>query len=372
MDGAVSADIASIPLSPAGSYTDTITPDSITLSVTATMDLVIGDNTGTTSACTVENTNDLHCPYTVTTDDAETVGVSLNANAITLAAGASLTNTDTGLALGLDHAARQFVGQLVNAADAQPTVLSITFDDPPGAKKTFDKSYDGSETIPVSVQFSAEVEIVAPNANDRAGVALQIGDVERVAQGCAAAGDDATTVNCSYVVGGDDVDDDGISIPADPLRFDYGGVIRGSGGGATVDPTFGGVAADAARTVNTSVPKIYYIMSSHWIDHRPFLPGDILTFHVLTSYFNSGVDADRSYTPTGPEHSIKVNPRPKITRIFPRTYPGQPPTRKNTGDVVAFIVDFDHPVRLVYSSTHLKLKIGNATQECPVLFSSQL
>ena len=174
--------------------------------------------------------------YTVQAADRDEDGISIPANALILDGGT--IRGPEGADADLTHAAVAAErGRKVSGSSVSPpAVKEISFDSSP----LRDDTYELGETIGVLVVFD---RVVATTGSPR--VALIIGTQTRHAAS-ASAPFDSSRLHFSYTVQAADLDEDGISIPANALILD-GGTITALDGTTDADVSHGAVAADPAR-----------------------------------------------------------------------------------------------------------------------------
>ena len=134
---------------------------------------------------------------------------------------------------------------------AEPRVTSVTFDNSPASGDT----YGQGETIRVRVTFNRRV-VGARSVGSLSAIELTIGRHARQARWSSGGVNPLDSMFFSYTVQDDDLDADGISIPANAISLN-GGTIRAVG--IDADLTHDAVAADSARKVDgsaTSAPRL--------------------------------------------------------------------------------------------------------------------
>ena len=173
------------------------------------------------------------CRYTVAVGDADTDGISIVANKLTLNGGT--INDAHGNAATLTHdAVAADHGHKMDAVG--PTVSSIAITSDPGN----DDTYGVGDSIEVTVTFNEEVTVTgAPQLE------IDVGGTAKTASYSSASG---ATVVCSYTVAVGDADTDGISIVANKLTLNGGTINDAHGNAATL--THDAVAADTGHLVS--------------------------------------------------------------------------------------------------------------------------
>ena len=181
----------------------------------------------------------LYFSYSVQAEDRDDDGISIPANALLLN-GATITAANGSTRADLTHSAvaAEGGGEVNGSLVTQPRVTGISFSFPEQRD-----TYARGETIEVRVRFNRTVTV---SGTPRA--ALTIGAHMRNAAYSESLGDYAIF---RYVVQEDDLDEDGISIPANALLLN-GGSITAADGSTDADLTHGAVAADPTRMVDGS------------------------------------------------------------------------------------------------------------------------
>ena len=163
----------------------------------------------------------LYFRYQVQSEDRDTHGIGIAANALALNGGSirSESGTDADLGLGI-HAALNFTDHRVDGSVAiAPEVSGVEFYGSPSRGTT----YRAGEFITVSVRFTSRVE-----ATGSPRLALTVGNRTRHASYWAPSRG-RTILFFRYQVQPGDVDTDGIGIAANALTLN-GGSIRSEGG----------------------------------------------------------------------------------------------------------------------------------------------
>ena len=188
------------------------------------------------------SSHSLRFQYTVQAGDRDEDGISIPANALSLAGG-TITAADGTTAADLTHEAVAPEGaSKVNGSDVTPPqVRAIRFGYSPPARGD---TYELGETVEVELEFDRAV-----TATGAPQVALTVGTETRHA---AFRGWGTQTLHFDYTVQAGDRDEDGISIPANALALN-GGSITAADGTTAADLTHGTVTADGDRKVNGSL-----------------------------------------------------------------------------------------------------------------------
>ena len=204
----------------------------------------------------IRSENALHFYYSVQPSDVDTDGFSVPADALILNGG-SIKDVD-GNDADLTHDAlpddpdHKVDGML----GAVPTVRYVSF---PSASAPKQEVYTAGETIIATVQFQRNVRVTGTPQ-----ITLQVGAQERRADymprrrlaellppshGFHLPGEGGFYLGFGYVVQPSDVDDDGVSIPANSLILN-GGSIRGEGDGTDADLSHDAASGGYQRRVD--------------------------------------------------------------------------------------------------------------------------
>ena len=202
------------------------------------------------------SSHSLRFQYTVQAGDRDEDGISIPANSLARGGG-TITAPDGKTDAVLTHDAVAPDGaSKVNGSDVTPPrVRGIRFGYSPPARGD---TYELGETVEVEVEFDRAVK-----ATGNPLVALTIGTETRHA---AFRGWGSQALYFEYTVQEGDRDEDGISIPANPLSLN-GGTITAADGTTDADLTHGTVAAESGRKVSGSLAtppavKDIYVSSS--------------------------------------------------------------------------------------------------------------
>jgi len=230
--------------SDAGTDRTYATGDTITVAVTYNQAVEIDTTDGTPSlavtigddarAATYAGINSaktvLSFSYTVVSEDSDQDGVSIGANSLALNGG-SITAEDDGADALLVHAALPTqAGHLVNKI---PLIVTdgVQITSTPASGDT----YQLGETITFTVTFDSDVEVDTTDGTP--SLAVTLGNSNRQAAYTAT---DATKriLTFSYTVASDDLDEDGLSVPANALALN-GGTIKHTTTGKDADLSHG-------------------------------------------------------------------------------------------------------------------------------------
>ena len=182
-------------------------------------------------------TDTLTFSYTVRNGDTDDDGVSVDANALRLPAGASIADVN-GLTAAIEHGA--LADQPGHKVDAiAPGIESVAITSTPAS----DDAYLIDETIEVTVTFSEDIATDGTPTLD-----LMVGDGVRAA--ACAQGSASTQLTCSYTVVANDFDPDGISVDENMLK---GTITDMVGNPATL--THEALEDDPAHKVYAAAPE---------------------------------------------------------------------------------------------------------------------
>ena len=153
-----------------------------------------------------------------------------------------------------------FAGPAATLAEAQstvPRIQSVSFANSPGRGDTFELG----EKIEVTVRFDRTVELASTTLK----LALTVGDSTRYAEFYSITNEQE--LNFYYRIGADDLDADGISIPAGELLLERGTFTDLADQSTDAALTHGAVPADASRKVDGTrvtaprINRVYHIVS---------------------------------------------------------------------------------------------------------------
>ena len=182
-------------------------------------------------------TDTLTFSYTVRNGDTDDDGVSVDANALRLPAGAAIADVN-GLTAAIEH--DPLPDQPGHKVDAiAPGIESVAITSTPAS----DDAYLIDETIAVTVTFSEDIATDGTPTLD-----LMVGEGVRAA--ACAQGSASTQLTCSYTVVANDFDPDGISVDADMLE---GTITDMVGNPATL--THEALEDDPAHKVYAAAPE---------------------------------------------------------------------------------------------------------------------
>ena len=182
-------------------------------------------------------TDTLTFSYTVRNGDTDDDGVSVDANALRLPAGAAIADVN-GLTAAIEHGA--LADQPGHKVDAvAPGIESVAITSTPAS----DDAYLIDEMIEVTVTFSEDIATDGTPTLD-----LMVGEGVRAA--ACAQGSASTQLTCSYTVVANDFDADGVSVDANMLK---GTITDMVGNPATL--THEALADDPAHKVYAAAPE---------------------------------------------------------------------------------------------------------------------
>ena len=183
-------------------------------------------------------TDTLTFSYTVRNGDTDDDGVSVDANALRLPAGAAIADVN-GLTAAIEHGA--LADQPGHKVDAiAPGIESVAITSTPAS----DDAYLIDEMIEVTVTFSEDIATDGTPTLD-----LMVGEGVRAA--ACAQGSASTQLTCSYAVVANDFDADGISVDANMLK---GTITDMVGNPATL--THEALEDDPAHKVYAAAPEV--------------------------------------------------------------------------------------------------------------------
>ena len=255
--------------------------------------------------------------YLVETDDLDADGVSVPANALSLAPGFTIQSAaDTNIAAILTHDSLPGSPQhKVDGSKAEtPKVRSIEISPPPAS----DSVYTRGERFYVNVHFDRDVDVNTQAGKPR--LALDIGDSTRYATYSHGYLFKRATQIFWYVVQESDRDADGISIPANALSAN-GAVITLVGDTVAADLAHPAGPADLTRKADgsrTAAPRV----QGRWF-HVPnngetFLRGERIRVAIS---FDRDVAVDT--TAGTPYVTIGVGGTPRRASFVPLRYPAR-------------------------------------------------
>ena len=186
----------------------------------------------------------LECTYTVLAGDADTDGISVAANKLTLPTGASIKDGSN------NDATRTYTAITTQSSHkvdgVKPTISSISIASTPPT--TPGGWYKKDNAIEVTATFSEALALTGSPT-----LKIDVGGTEKSAT-CAkkgTAGDDAKKLECSYTVAAGDEDTDGIAVAAGKLA---GTIKDGSANAATL--TYTAITAQSGHKVDAKGPSI--------------------------------------------------------------------------------------------------------------------
>ena len=204
----------------------------MTLTGTLSIDLAVGSKTRTVSVESHGLGPVIVFKYEVAEDDRDTDGVSVVANSLRLAPGATLRSG--GRDAVLDHGAQTFPGYVVNAAAVAVSIASAPANG---------VNYLAGESIRLDADFGSAVDV-------EGAPFIDVGVGGAVRQAGYAAGSGTAVLTFAYPVVREDSDHDGVSVPADGLALGDGGSIAfADGSGEQPLLTLAALGAQSAHRV---------------------------------------------------------------------------------------------------------------------------
>ena len=213
----------------------------VTVTGTPQLEIAVGTNNRQADYASGSGSTELVFSYTVVAGDADTDGISVGANKLTLNSGTIKDAADNDATLTHTALAAQS-GHKVDTT--KPTVSgapSVT------SNAGSDSTYTVGDTISVKVTFNENVTVtgtpqleIAVGANNR--------------QADYASGSGSTELIFSYTVVAGDADTDGISVGANKLALNGGTIKDAVGNDATLTHT--ALAAQSGHKVDTTAPTV--------------------------------------------------------------------------------------------------------------------
>ena len=206
--------------------------------------LLIGSDTARAKYAKQNDDRNLIFHYNVKSADRDPDGMSIPANAMDLGGGA-IKSVDASTNADLSHVGLSDVAS--QKVDGRPWASRITFaGDAPG-----DSFYRADDTVRVHVTFDQGV--VVDIAGGRPQLRLQVGSSTEWASYLRKPTD--STLAFGYAVKTNDVDADGLSVPADSVDLNGGTIKAASDSTTSADLSHDSVAADATRKVQGNRPR---------------------------------------------------------------------------------------------------------------------
>ena len=237
----------------------------------------------------------LYFEHAVQASDVDEDGISVPADALTIEGGASMRDADGNDADLTHDAVPDDPARKVNGASGPPTVRRVYFSRFPGSQDTF----VAGESIFAVAQFTRGVQVTGtPQFTLQVGAQTRRADhlpllraAELLPPGNSfhLPGENESNVVFRYVVQPSDLDDDGISAPANALTLN-GGSIRAVDGGRDARLSHDGLADDYRRKVDGSrsddhAPAVLAIFAEPPV-RSAYGGGDVITVRLT---FNEGV-----------------------------------------------------------------------------------
>ena len=248
---------------------------------TPSLALTIGDNARDAGYTEIDPLGrKITFSYTVISDDSDQDGISIAANSLTLNSGA-ITAEHDGADASLDHAALATqTGHLVNKI---PLIITggVQITSSPASGDT----YELGETITFTVTFDSDVDVDTTYGTPY--LATTLGNANRQAAYTAI---DTTKriLTFSYTVVSDDMDEDGLSVPANAIALN-GGTIKHTTTGKDADLSHGlpGMSGNFPSHRADGVPEAPTItgltLTSDAGSDNTYATGDAITVAVTYS-----------------------------------------------------------------------------------------
>ncbi len=218
--------------------------ENVTVTGTPQLEIAVGSNNRQANYASGTGTTELTFSYTVVATDADSDGISVAANKLTLnggtiqdAASNNATLTHTALAAQSGHK----VDGVVPTVSGAPSVTSAAGSD---------NTYAIGDTISVKVTFSENVTVDTTDGTPQLEIA--VGSNNRQAN--YASGTGSTELTFSYTVASGDADSDGIAVAANKLTLHSGTIQDAAGNNATL--THAALAAQSGHKVDGVVPTV--------------------------------------------------------------------------------------------------------------------
>ena len=246
-------------------YSEAVAVD--TTSGTPGLTLTVGSNARSAGYTTIDSAaTTLTFSYTVVSDDSDQDGISIAADSLALNSGTIRNKADT-IDASLSHAA--LPAQAVNLVNKIPLIIAngVDITSAPSNGDT----YRPDETISFGVTFDSDVAIDTTDGTPT--LALTVGTT---AKSAAYAAIDVTNriLTFSYTVADDDLDDDGLSVPANAIALNNG----------TIKHTTTGKDADLSHPL----PGTNGVFTGHSVNASSATNGtDAPAATVLVANFNS-------------------------------------------------------------------------------------
>ena len=216
---------------------------SVKVTGTPQLTLKIGTADRTASYKTGNNSKDIVFEYTVAAGDADTDGISIEADKLTLNGGT--IKDAVGNAASLTHTA--LAAESSHKVDAvAPTVSSIAITSNLGSSEN--NIYVKDDTIQVTATFSESV-----NVTGTPQLTLKIGSADKIAAYTSGSG--STKLVFEYTVISGDADTDGIEIAANKLANNGGSTIEDAAGNAAT-LTHTALDTQTSHKVDTTKPTV--------------------------------------------------------------------------------------------------------------------
>ena len=242
--------------------------EDVTVTGTPQMEIDVGGTVKTASYSSTDGTT-LVFGYTVQEGDADSDGISISANKVSLNGGTIQDEAGNNAVLTHDAVANDD-GHKVDAPDVTaPTISSVAFTSDPGD----DDTYGVRDSIEVTVTFSEDVTL------DVSGTLQLELDVGGTAKNASYSSADGAEVVFSYTVASGDADADGIAIGENKIDLNDGTIQDSAENDATL--THDAVAADSGHKVDGVGPTVSSVsITSDPGDDDTYSAGDTIQITV--------------------------------------------------------------------------------------------
>ena len=211
---------------------------------TPQLEIAVGTNNRQANYASGSGSTELTFSYTVVAGDADSDGISVAANKLTLNSGTIKDATDNDATLTHVALAAQSGHKVDGVVPTVSGAPSVTSD------AGSDSTYAVGDTISVKVTFDENVTVDTTDGTPQLEIA--VGANNRQAN--YASGSGSTELTFSYTVVAGDADSDGISVAANKLTLNSGTIKDAAGNNATL--THVALAAQSGHKVDTTAPTV--------------------------------------------------------------------------------------------------------------------
>ena len=261
--------------------------ESVTVTGTPRIPFTLGTATKHATYSSGSPGKELVFSYTVASDDLDTDGIRVAADALELNGGTINLTSDSGTAAALDHHPVGSAGFKVDGTPP-PSVTGVEVTSDPGG----DLTYQGGDGIRFTVTFDRSVTVDRSGGTPR--LPFTLGTATRHA--AYASGSPGKELVFAYTVASGDEDTDGIAVAADALD-ENGGTIR-SAGGLDADLDHTALTADVNHKVDGSGTQD---------TTAPTVSSATVNGSALTITFSEAMDTRDSAKPAAGAFAVKVN-----------------------------------------------------------------